>query len=175
VTATQASILGLLAYGERTPYELVKAAEATVGYFWAPAKSQLYALLPRLVDDGLVALRRVGRAGHADRRLYSLTPAGEAALREWINAPSPAEPSRNALLLQLFFGEFGDPEALLEHVRARRHELEQLEHDLRRIERESPAEGDFYQSMTRRYGLAYARALADWARATEDELTAALP
>jgi hypothetical protein len=80
------------------------------------------------------------------------------------------EPSRNALLLKLFFGHHGDPEALLEHVRDRRRELEELEAELTEIDANVTRPDDFYPSLTRRYGHTYARALIRWARTTEAEL-----
>ncbi len=43
-------MLGLLAEGDRSGYDLLKRAERSVAHMWAPAKSQLYAVLPRLVE-----------------------------------------------------------------------------------------------------------------------------
>src|SRR5690348_15812007 len=127
LTATEASILGLLTDGELAGYDLVKAIAGSVGYLWAPAKSQLYSVLPRLVESGLASARVVRQSSRPDKQLYRITDAGRAALRDWINTRAPTEPDRNPLLLQLFFGDNGDPAALLEHVRARRRELEELE------------------------------------------------
>jgi PadR family transcriptional regulator, regulatory protein AphA len=169
---TEAAILGLLAKGERSGYDLVKAVSRSVGYFWTPANSQLYAVLHRLVETGLASSRTIKQSSRPDKQLYRITPAGRAALQEWINAPTAPEPSRNALLLQLFFGEHGDPRALLEHVRARRRELEELQAELTRIDAEPPRreDADFYPGLTRSYGHAYARALTKWARSVEADL-----
>ena len=49
-TLSESAVLGLLADGERSGYDLLKAIERSVGFFWTPAKSQLYALLPKLVE-----------------------------------------------------------------------------------------------------------------------------
>jgi DNA-binding PadR family transcriptional regulator len=171
ITSTEASILGLLAHGELSAYELVKTAGRSVGYFWAPATSQFYAVLPRLVETGLASSRVVRQSSRPDKRVYRISAAGRDALREWINGPTPAEPSRNPLLLQLFFGDHGDPQALLEHVRERRREFEELEAELKQIDEHATArQNDFYPSLTRRYGHEYARALIRWARATEEDL-----
>ena len=50
LTTTEAAVLGLLSHGPRSGYDLRKAVELSVGYFWGPAKSQIYAVLPRLVE-----------------------------------------------------------------------------------------------------------------------------
>ena len=60
LTLTDAAVLCLLAVeGERSGYELLKHATHSVGYVWAPAKTQLYAVLPKLAASDL-ARRRSG-------------------------------------------------------------------------------------------------------------------
>ena len=45
-TRTELAVLGLLAWaGESSGYELNRRAERSVGFIWAPARSQLYAVL----------------------------------------------------------------------------------------------------------------------------------
>ena len=102
-------------------------------FFWAPAKSQLYALLPRLVEQGLLTPRRVEQVKRPDKTLYRITAAGRRALREGLEqAPSAAD--RNPFDLRLFFGEHMRPgavramaEARLEHARSHLAELERIE------------------------------------------------
>ena len=53
LTATEGAALGLLAMeGERTGYDLLKLVRRSIAHVWAPAKSQLYAVLPRLDREG---------------------------------------------------------------------------------------------------------------------------
>jgi hypothetical protein len=76
-------------------------------------------------------------------------------------------------LLKLFFGDFATPDELLEHVRRRRREAEELAAELEQIGARSCASGDdFYPALTRRYGLAWAGAITRWAREVERELQA---
>ena len=165
-------MLGLLGR-ERTlsGYDLRKCAERSVGYFWAPARSQIYAVLPRLVGAALVTRRDVAQTQRPDKHVYRITAAGKRALRAWLEEPVDAEPDRDVFLLKLFFGGVSDPENMLRHVRRRREEAEQLRVELEAIgERVADADGDFYPALTRRYGIAWADAVAGWARATEREL-----
>ena len=62
LTTTEAVALGVLAEGERSGYDLLKRVESSVGHIWSPAKSQLYAVLPRLVEAGLARRRMVRQA-----------------------------------------------------------------------------------------------------------------
>jgi PadR family transcriptional regulator, regulatory protein AphA len=172
LTPTEYAVLGLLTRGEKSGYDLQKSAEQSVGYFWTPAKSRIYAVLPRLVDAGLVRRREVAQTGRPNKQLYRLTKAGEDALRRWI-ADEPLEPetSRNTLLVKLFFGDLAAPEAALGHVRQRRAEAEQLKAELEAIDAEG--RDALYPWLTRLYGLEYAKAIIRWAKAAERALVEA--
>jgi len=166
LTATEAAVLGLLSRGPMSGYDLRKRVERSVGYFWAPAKTQIYTVLPRLVDAGLATRREVAQSGRPDKQVYRITRAGRAALRAWLNrGPIEPVPDRNPMLLKLFFGDAGDRDALAEQVRERRAEgeklltaLDEIERTLDRSERE-----DFYPSLTRLWGRMWGEALVRWA------------
>jgi len=112
-TRTELAVLGLLAWsGESSGYELHKLAGRSVGFIWAPARSQLYAVLKRLAEAGLVHGRHVVQADRPDKRLFSISDAGTAMLRQWLDRVEAIEPEdRDGVLLKLFFGAFGDPDA----------------------------------------------------------------
>src|SRR5215218_6815540 len=106
LTTTECAVLGLLTRGPMSGYDLKKAVESSVGYFWAPAKSQIYAVLPRLVESGYASVRKVAQDQRPDKSVYRLTRSGCAALKEWIEeTPLPPDPGRNPLLIKLFFGD----------------------------------------------------------------------
>jgi PadR family transcriptional regulator AphA len=169
LTPTEYAVLGLLTWGEKSGYDLQKRAEQSVGYFWTPAKSRIYAVLPRLVEAGLVRRREVAQSGRPNKQLYRLTRAGEDALRRWI-AEEPLEPetSRNTLLVKLFFGDLAEPEAALGHIRQRRAEAEQLKAEIEAID--AKGRDDLYPRLTRLYGLEHAKAIIRWAKAAERAL-----
>jgi DNA-binding PadR family transcriptional regulator len=170
LTTTEVAVLGLLTRGAMSGYDLKKAVDSSVGYFWGPAKSQIYALLPRLVDAGLATSKKVAQSQRPDKTVYRITAGGRAALKAWIEStPAPPDPDRNPLLLKLFFGEVSSPDVLAAQVRERRLEAERLRDALETIEAEAdPAE--LYSALTRRWGIEYAEAVIRWARETEDAL-----
>jgi DNA-binding PadR family transcriptional regulator len=171
IAATEAAVLGLLAAGERSGYDLEKLARGSVGYFWAPARSQIYAVLPRLVDAGLAERRdRVQGRGPA-KQLFRITRAGREALGRWLEeGPIGPEPDRNLLLLKVFFGELMRPERLREQIRERRLEAEQLKAELVEIEEDADASPSIFAALTRRYGLEWADAVIRWADFAEQSL-----
>jgi PadR family transcriptional regulator AphA len=168
LTTTEAAVLGLLSEGPRSGYDLRKAVESSVGYFWGPAKSQIYAVLPRLVEGGYARVRKVAQDQRPDKSVYRLTRAGRDALKRWIEeTPAPPDPDRNPLLLKVFFGEVASQEVLVEHIRQRRFEVETLRTYLEDIE-----EDDLYAKLTIDWGLEYAGAVIRWAKHAERELRA---
>jgi len=97
-------VLGLVAEGATTSYEMKQMAAMSVGYFWNFPHSQLYAEPARLVDLGLLDEKRES-AGRR-RRVYSITEAGRRALEDWLREPTSEQPQiRDTGLLKLFFGE----------------------------------------------------------------------
>ncbi len=92
LTATEAALLGLLRKGPMSGYDLRKDVERSVGYFWAPAKTQIYATLPRLVESGHATQQKVVQSARPNKTIYELTESGREALREWVEeAPLDAD------------------------------------------------------------------------------------
>jgi len=172
LTTTEYAVLGLLSNGlERSGYDLRKEIDRNVGYFWAPTRSQIYAVLPRLVASGHLRGRHVAQRDRPDKQLYRITRTGLAAFRDWLSTDTVAEPARNPFLLKVFFGALASPEAMLEQIRARRAGAEQLKRELRQLDADASHDADdFFPSLTRRWGFEYADAVIRWARAAERDL-----
>jgi len=105
LTPTSFVVLGLLEReGPSTPYDLKGHVAATLGHFWSFQHTLLYQEPPRLAGMGLVNETReqFGRR----RRVFAITDAGRAALRDWLLHPSTEMPElRDPGLLQLFFAD----------------------------------------------------------------------
>jgi PadR family transcriptional regulator AphA len=171
LTATEAAVLGLLTKGPLSGYDLKKRAERSVGYFWDPAKSQIYAVLPRLVEAGYARSRKVEQSGRPDKLVYRITTRGRQALKEWIELAPALESARSLLLLKVFFGNLADREAVLAHVRERRRNAEELKAELDEIDaRAAGGEHDLFPSLTRSYGRHWADAVIRWTREVERKL-----
>jgi DNA-binding PadR family transcriptional regulator len=162
VTLTECAVLGLLTRRERSGYDLLKAIERSVGFFWTPAKSQLYALLPKLVDRGLLKARRVEQDRRPDKTLYRITRAGRRALREGLEQASPAV-DRNPFELRVFFGEHMRPGAVRAMIEARRDQQQAHLARLEQIEREIDVDAALYPYLTLLAGKENAKAAIRWA------------
>jgi PadR family transcriptional regulator AphA len=169
LTPTGRVILGMIAAGKQTGYDMKQLVDKATRYFWAASYGQIYPELRRLEELGLVTGNDEPRGGRA-RTVYQLTDAGEAALERWL-APDvePMFEVRDEGMLRLFFSDLGTAEQRIENLRAMRrlHErtLEQL-HALEAIEgdmRPGPA-------LTLELGLGLHQWMVDWCRAAESRL-----
>jgi DNA-binding PadR family transcriptional regulator len=163
LTTTEAAVLALLALeGERSGYDLLKHVGKAIGYIWAPARSQLYALLPRLVKDGLARGRAVAQADRPDKTLYRINKEGRRALDAWLETVDPD--NRDAFHLRLFVGALTTDEVLARHVEAYREGVEERLAELREVETtNSRRDADYYHYFLLRYGLQHAELQLEWA------------
>lgn len=157
LTATECAVLGLLTKGERSGYDLAKKAEQSVGYVWSPARSQIYAVLPRLVRAGLATSRKVAQSGRPDKQLYRITRKGRDAVQEWLES---SEDRDDTFLLRVFLGDLTSKVALAALIERRRELAKERLDEYREIEKRGP---DPHPYLTLRWGFAYERALIRWA------------
>ncbi len=178
LSTTEYAVLGLLTFGERSGYELDALARRTIGYFWHPAKSKIYAVLPRLVERGLASAEPVTQDRRPDKVTYRITAAGETALRAWLRSgKTDMAPGRNGFLLKVFFGRLVEPEVVYEQVDAHRRRAEVQLAELEAIEETvdlDESDADFFPYLTLLHGLEDARSTIAWAeqvlRLLEDRL-----
>lgn len=169
---TSYAILGLLTFGEMSGYDLDKLVRKSVGFFWTPAKSQIYSALRRLVSLGYASDQEVEQDQRPDKRLYRVTAEGERALREWLESPD-VEPDivKIPLLVKVFFGRLMSRETLAAQVRERRRQAREVLARFRALERDLARNEELlFPYLTLKSGLAHTRATIRWA----DDVLAAL-
>src|SRR3954451_5419623 len=98
-------ILGMLALGKRTGYEIKSLVDVSTRFFWAASYGQIYPELARLEEAGLISSELDTSDGRG-RKAYDLPEAGEQALREWLVPPEPLHLElRHEGGLKLFFSD----------------------------------------------------------------------
>lgn len=163
-STTSYAVLGMLSFGPSSGYDLLKFAEASVGHFWAPAKSHIYSELRRLAAAGYATETYVEQAARPDKRIYAITEEGRAELRRWLEEEPPEpEQYKSPFLLRLFFGSLADPQTLVTRVReARADAVRQLD-DLRGIEERIGANDELlFPYLTLRAGLMHCETNLRW-------------
>jgi PadR family transcriptional regulator AphA len=170
VSPTGRVILGMVALGKRTGYDIKAFVDKTARHFWAASYGQIYPELKRLEDQGLVRGRPEPSGGRA-RTVYELTEAGTAALQRWLD--SGAEPSyelRDEGMLKLFLSD-SLPARRIDIVRAMRAREERALAHLRSIEPHA-SQGPPGPYLTLQMGIALTESTIKWCETTERELAA---
>lgn len=114
--ALRDAVLAALLDGESSGYDLAKAFDASVANFWMATPQQLYRELDRLAEDGLIQARVVQQDRRPNKRMYSLTDAGRATLRQFTATPPKPSMLRDELLVKVAAVDAGDAAAVRELV-----------------------------------------------------------
>ncbi|WP_236243630.1 PadR family transcriptional regulator [Streptomyces sp. CC228A] len=107
--ALRNAVMAALLEGEASGYDLAKGFDASVANFWMAAPQQLYRELDRMEREGLIAARVVEQERRPNKRLFSLTEAGMAAVRAYVAEP-PGKPTtiRDELMVKVQCADVGD-------------------------------------------------------------------
>jgi len=157
-TAVTPVVLGLLALGPRSGYDIKAAVDRSTRFFWAASYGQIYPELRRLEGDGLVAGEDAPN-GARGRRVYELTDSGRKALEEWLLGTSVTIEYRDESLLRLFFADALPREQALALLEARQRGHEQYLDVLRAIDALPGRDPDFVD-LVLRWGIDF----NDWGR-----------
>ncbi len=155
---TSFALLGLLTFGdELTGYELKQRADLTLRFYWtAPAMSQVYTELSRLLTLDLVATVGEGRTTR-----YRITDAGQAALRAWMDTTPAGFPVlKHPVALRLLIGHVTDEDEVRSMLEEYVAELADNRADLAEVRAslvgaDGPGEAFRYPSLVAEWGLAY--------------------
>ncbi len=166
------ALLGLLARRPLSGYEILKRFSRSIVFFWNAKRSQIYAELKRMERLGLVSSRLTIQQRRPNKRHYALTPVGRAALRAWLDTPTPIAPIKDEMLLRTFFADLLAPARAALHVRRHgeqhRRVLAQFEAIRASLEaRYGPpgATGDralFHGYLVLEQGIRFERMYAEW-------------
>lgn len=174
-------ILGMLRKGSKSGYEIKAKADISTRFFWRISYGQIYPELKRLDEAGLIEGVTDPEDGR-QRRVYSITPLGEEALRDWLTSNGDLHSElRHEGVLRFFFADALDHDERVELLHAMRAKHERLRHELLEIlpgaEEVSGKDGNSLSLLTLETGIAYQEFFVDLCdrlerRLTETEVTA---
>jgi DNA-binding PadR family transcriptional regulator len=168
LTPTGRVILGMLALGRNTGYEIKQMVDKATRHFWAVSYGQLYPELRRLEQQGLIRGRPEPTGGRS-RKVYELTDDGGRALRDWLGAhEEPLYEVRDEGLLKLFFSE-AHPDERLTIMRAIRNRMEGKLSQLEALG--TPMKTG--PGLTLSLGIAVTKAYIEWCDEAERQLASA--
>jgi DNA-binding PadR family transcriptional regulator len=168
-------LLGLLNYGSMTGYELDKAFNASLGFFWQGKTSQIYRELSAMERSGWLTSERVIQEDKPNKKLYAVTEEGKQALKTWLSDAGgsihDALYVRNAFLMRVFFAGEMPREQAVSLLRAFRGECESVLKGLDAVPSSIAEYGEVvpdpdkskYWRIAALFGGRYYRAALDWA------------
>ncbi len=166
------ALLGLLAERPLSGYDLAQQMKTPVGFFWHARHSQIYPELARLEADGMVTHAVVEQYDRPDKKLYTITEAGLATLKEWLVTPTAITPIRDELVLKAYNLGLADPQQAIALFRAEelRHREQLANYEVsmewcmqtyssEQFRFDSPGYGNY---LTLRRGIGYEREYVEW-------------
>lgn len=98
-------ILGFLNYKSMSGYDLVKAFDSSVGFFWHAQNSHIYLELKKLEKQGYISGEIVIQSDRPNKKIYSITDSGREAFLNWLaGGEEEALHFKSAFLMKVFFG-----------------------------------------------------------------------
>lgn len=110
-------LLGLLAEGPASGYDLTRRFSETLGPIWPAQHPQIYAELSRLAEAGLIEVDSHGPRG---RKAYRITDDGLAEVRRWLAEGEVDHTLRIESLLRSVFFWLLPPAQLRAHLERER-------------------------------------------------------
>ena len=131
------ALLGLIAeMPGSTGYDLLKAFDLSMSHYWHAWQGQIYPTLERMAEVGLISKREVAQRNRPNKRLYTITPAGERFLVGWLESPFEALALKYPPMLRCrFLGNLG-VDGAIEILKEERLQWENILRVYRGIERE---------------------------------------
>ena len=112
-------LLGMLSVRSWTGYELTQQVRRSLRFVWPSSEGHLYREQRRLVELGWATVEQEP-AGQRSRKRYTITPAGRAAIGQWL-ATQPEEPHFQVEgILRMFFADQGSTADIVSAMRSTR-------------------------------------------------------
>jgi DNA-binding PadR family transcriptional regulator len=137
-------LLSLLAREPMSGYDLTARMKLQQRFvpFWPISHTQIYPALAQLEQQGLLRYHIVDQQGvRPNKKVYELTEEGRAALRQWVESPTPLAIVRDEFFVKAYSLWLADPERMMEIFRDQaQHHKERLERYEERLEEKRGAD-----------------------------------
>ncbi len=164
---TELAILGLVADGPRSGYDIRKEVSDTLSHFWNESTGHVYPMLARLHKRGLLTRStEASHSGRPPRHLYAITEDGLAELTQWLAEPIEPAPPRLEILLKVYFGVHAGVDVVIEHIERYKASRQLLLNILASVDKElttpRPNARQTYLRLTVRAGIHSAKSAIAW-------------
>ncbi len=157
-------LLGFLCQGPIHGYDLYKKISnfEGVALVWHIKQSQLYALLDKLEEDGLLTSIIVPGEAHLLRKEYQVTPVGRQSFLAWVTSPvNHGRDIRQEFLAKLYFAQKSGVEAGLELTEEQKSVCTEWLASLH-ISYANTSDEQHYERMIFQYRISQTQATLEW-------------
>ncbi len=148
-------VLGLLALGDWTTYELDQQMKRGFADIWSTSRSMVYEEPKQLVTAGL-ARAKVEQVGQRSRTRYGITRAGRATLRSWLAEPGAAPAMHFEGLLKVLLADTAHSASIEPSLAAAREWAAQMRRTGTQVATEYAAEDGPFQARVDVVGISFA-------------------
>lgn len=172
-------ILGFLNYGNMSGYDLAKAFDSSIQFFWHAQNSQIYLVLENLEKKGFVTHERIVQADKPNKKLYSITASGKKEFIRWLteNDSGAAVDFKSAFLMKVFFSGNTMPEQSIEMLKRFISDchsfidsMEIIPNAIAEYSKAVPLSAAAYWQFTADFGYRYVEMCIEWAESCIEKL-----
>jgi PadR family transcriptional regulator AphA len=154
------ALLGILMTGPKYGYELHGYVSTQMNQFWDLSMSQVYALLKRIENDGVVVSQEELQERRPAKKIFTLTPSGRERFLDWVCSPvEHVRDMRIEFTAKLFFIR---ELRLTQGLTLIDKQIEALEEKLQVIESSKDKISDEFQSLLYSFKASQTTAALDW-------------
>lgn len=164
------AILGFLSIKSMTGYDLKKAFDQSIQYFWPANQSQIYRTLAEMHAAGLIDPEVIAREERLDMKVYHISNTGLNELHRWLSTALPHQDYREAFLIQVYFGSRLSDQEVLPVIKNMIRDLETSQNQLTAMYKmylevieklEAPREL-FFSMLPLEFGIASNQTALEW-------------
>lgn len=160
----QSVLLAILSKEPNTGYGIGRLLRYQLGHIWDARLQQIYGELAKLEARGLVQCESIALQNRPAKKIYSLTPAGEQALDEWLLVRPSLQSNKDELLVRLYCLDRMPKDAIVRRLEERldnaQQEARRLGQELNTVQRTDPTQLGLL--LTLEAALSRAEALSTW-------------
>lgn len=165
-------VLGFLNYGKMSGYDLAKAFNSSVQFFWHAQNSQIYLVLDKLEKQGFVTHELIIQSDKPNKKLYCITESGRNEFIRWLSDENGNHSSefKSAFLMKVFFSGNVSPQQSInmlkkfaEDCKSYLNSMDSIPKSIESYGAEVPNHNKLYWQFTADYGYMYTNMCINWA------------
>lgn len=125
VNKTKYAILGVLNQMSGSGYDIKKACDSSISYFWNENYGHIYPMLKKMESEELITKQVEQKEGKPTKNIYSITEKGKEELIKWLVLPVEHDPVRSEFLLKIFLSKDIPVENVIEKILKEKEECEE--------------------------------------------------